>query len=72
MGAIGLAGKKLAIRIPEETAVDANVSLGKVDNDSHFALEVTLNVKLPGLAKPSGTRCWPPPTRLAPIRGNFR
>ncbi len=51
MGAIGLAGKKLAIRIPEETAVDASVSLGKVDNDSHFALAVTLHVRLPGLSE---------------------
>lgn len=29
--------------------MDASVSLGKVDNDSHFALAVTLHVRLPGL-----------------------
>ncbi|MBU4683355.1 organic hydroperoxide resistance protein [Cedecea davisae] len=51
MGAIGLAGKKLAIRIPEEMAVDAEVSLGKLENDGHFALAVTLKVKLPGLSE---------------------
>jgi organic hydroperoxide reductase OsmC/OhrA len=43
------AGATHGIAIPQEVAIDASVSLGKVDNGEHFALGVVLAVSLPGL-----------------------
>src|SRR5690606_24444319 len=48
IGAMQLAGRKFGIRLPQGTAVDADVSLGKTTSDA-YALAVTLNVDLPGL-----------------------
>ncbi|MNL64171.1 Organic hydroperoxide resistance protein OhrB [compost metagenome] len=35
--------------MPADVAIDASVSLGKVDGGANFALGVTLAVSLPGL-----------------------
>ncbi|MGN6457919.1 MAG: organic hydroperoxide resistance protein [Achromobacter mucicolens] len=50
MGAIKRAGATHGITVPRDIAIDASVSLGKVDNGAHFALGVTLAVSLPGLS----------------------
>ena len=49
IGAMQLASRKLGIKFPGHTAVDASVSLGKTSADA-YALAVTLRVDLPGLA----------------------
>ena len=49
IGAMQLAGQALKIRVPQDVAVDASVSLGKVDNDTAYALAAVLTVSLPGL-----------------------
>ncbi|MEH6419876.1 Ohr family peroxiredoxin [Pseudomonas sp. CGJS7] len=49
IGAMQLAGAKLGIRPPADTAVDAAVSLGKTDGGSRYLLSVKLSVSLPGL-----------------------
>jgi len=49
IGAMKLAGQALKIRVPQDVAVDASVSLGKVDNDTAYALAAVLTVSLPGL-----------------------
>ncbi|OZI43059.1 organic hydroperoxide resistance protein [Bordetella genomosp. 4] len=48
IGAMQLAARKLDIRLPENTAVNADVSLGKTSADA-YALAVTLHIDLPGL-----------------------
>jgi organic hydroperoxide reductase OsmC/OhrA len=49
MGAMRRAGATHGIAIPKDVAIDASVSLGKVDNGENFALGVVLAVSLPGL-----------------------
>jgi osmotically inducible protein OsmC len=49
IGAMQLAGAKLKIRLPQDVAVDATVSLGKTDGDTAYAIAVRLAVSLPGL-----------------------
>ena len=49
MGAMKRAGAANGITVPLDVAIDASVSLGKVDNGANFALGVTLAVSLPGL-----------------------
>lgn len=49
MGAMKRAGATLGIAVPADVAIDASVSLGKVDGGANFALGVTLAVSLPGL-----------------------
>jgi len=51
IGAMQIAGAALKIRVPQDVAVDASVSLGKVDNDSAYALAAVLTVSLPGLER---------------------
>lgn len=48
IGAMQLAAGKLKVRLPQDAAVDAEVSLGKTQGDE-YQLAVTLNVDLPGL-----------------------
>jgi lipoyl-dependent peroxiredoxin len=48
-GAMGIAARKLKIRIPAATAIDAEVDLC-LTNDSYF-LQARLNVSLPGLER---------------------
>jgi lipoyl-dependent peroxiredoxin len=48
-GAMGIAARKLKIRIPAATAIDAEVDLC-LTNDSYF-LQGRLNVSLPGLER---------------------
>lgn len=47
LGAIGIAASKLNIKVPADTAVDAEVDL--CVNDSAYFLQARLNVSLPGL-----------------------
>lgn len=47
-GAIGIAAQNLKIRLPPETAVDADVSLGKTAAGD-YQLAVKLNVSIPGV-----------------------
>ncbi|MNT59504.1 Organic hydroperoxide resistance protein OhrB [compost metagenome] len=49
MGAMKRAGATHGIAVPADVAIDASVSLGKVDGGANFALGVTLAVSLPGL-----------------------
>lgn len=49
MGAMKRAGATHGITVPADVAIDASVSLGKVDDGANFALGVTLAVSLPGL-----------------------
>lgn len=47
IGAMGIAASKLNIKLPAETAVDAEVDLGVTDGA--YSLRARLNVSLPGL-----------------------
>jgi Ohr subfamily peroxiredoxin len=47
IGAMGIAAAKLKIRLPAETAVDAEIDLGTTDGA--YFLQARLNVSLPGL-----------------------
>jgi lipoyl-dependent peroxiredoxin len=46
-GAMGIAARKLRINLPADTAIDAEVDLGKVGDG--YQLQARLNVSLPGL-----------------------
>ncbi|AOE85217.1 Ohr family peroxiredoxin [Pseudomonas sp. TCU-HL1] len=50
IGALRRAGQNFAIRLPEDAAVAAEVSLGTTDGGAGFALSARLIVELPGLA----------------------
>ena len=47
IGAMGIAAGKLNIRLPAETAVDAEVDLCNADGE--YSLQARLNVSLPGI-----------------------
>jgi Ohr subfamily peroxiredoxin len=47
IGAMGIAAHALKLRLPKETAVDAEVDLGTTDNA--YFLQARLNIHLPGL-----------------------
>ena len=47
IGAMGLAAGKLNIKLPPETAVDAEVDL--CNTDGEYSLQARLNVSLPGI-----------------------
>ena len=49
LGAIGIAAGKQKIKLPEGTAVDAEVDLGTAE--SGYLLQARLNVSLPGIAR---------------------
>lgn len=49
IGAMGLAAAQLKVRLPAQTAVDAEVDL--LNNDSGYFLAARLNVSLPGLER---------------------
>jgi len=48
IGALGFAAQELKVKLPADTAVDAQVDLGKTAN-GEYQLAVKLDVKLPGL-----------------------
>jgi lipoyl-dependent peroxiredoxin len=48
VGALGIAAAGMKIRLPADTSVDADVSLGKIAT-GEYQLAVKLNVNLPGL-----------------------
>lgn len=47
IGAMGVAAGKLKVKLPPDTAVDAEVDLGT--NDGGYQLQARLNVRLPGV-----------------------
>ncbi|WP_213776615.1 organic hydroperoxide resistance protein [Caballeronia sp. dw_276] len=47
IGAMGIAAAKLKVRLPAETAVDAEIDLGTTDGA--YFLQARLNISLPGL-----------------------
>ncbi|NLP63551.1 organic hydroperoxide resistance protein [Paraburkholderia sacchari] len=47
IGAMGIAARKLGVRLPEDLTVDAEVDLGTV-GDAYF-LQARLNVRVPGV-----------------------
>jgi lipoyl-dependent peroxiredoxin len=47
IGAMEIAGKQLGLKLPQDTAVDAEVSLGKIG--AAYGLGVKLKISLPGL-----------------------
>ncbi|WP_019832116.1 organic hydroperoxide resistance protein [Sphingomonas sp. PR090111-T3T-6A] len=47
IGAMGLAAQAAGVKLPADTAVDAEVDLGKGDNG--YFLQARLNVSLPGI-----------------------
>ncbi|CAA9195529.1 Organic hydroperoxide resistance protein OhrB [Flavobacterium bizetiae] len=47
MGAMGIAASKLGVKVPAETAVDAEVDLCLADGE--YFLQARLNVRLPGI-----------------------
>lgn len=47
IGAMGVAAGKLKVKLPPDTAVDAEVDLGT--NDGGYQLQARLNVSLPGV-----------------------
>jgi osmotically inducible protein OsmC len=49
LGAMGLAAAKRKIKLPAETAIDAEVDLGKIGEG--YALQARLNVSVPGVAR---------------------
>ena len=49
IGAMQIAGTRLGIKVPENAAVDASVSLGKTDGGAAYALAVKMAINLPGL-----------------------
>jgi Ohr subfamily peroxiredoxin len=49
IGAMQLASRKLNIRLPNDAAVDASISLGKTAGGANYGLAATLKVSLPGL-----------------------
>ena len=49
IGAMQIAAGKLQLRLPDDAAVDASVSLGKTDGGAAYGLAVKLAITLPGL-----------------------
>ena len=49
IGAIQVAAGKQKVKLPEDTSVEAEVDLGKVNGGADFQLAVRLSVSIPGL-----------------------
>jgi len=49
LGAMQLAAKQHGIKVPEDAAIDASVSLGKAEDGSGYALAIKLEINLPAL-----------------------
>lgn len=49
IGAMQLAAARHGVRLPADTAIDAEVSLGRTDGGARYQLAATLRVSLPGL-----------------------
>lgn len=49
IGALGIAASKIGIKLPAETAVDAEVDLCVIEGE--YTLQARLNISLPGLDK---------------------
>lgn len=74
LGAMRRAGQSLAIRLPEDAAVAADIALGNTQ-DGGFALAAKLTVELPGLAAEDKARLVEAAHQLCPYskatRGNI-
>lgn len=49
IGAMQLAAARHRVRLPADTAIEAEVSLGKSEGGAHYQLAVRLRIALPGL-----------------------
>jgi osmotically inducible protein OsmC len=49
IGAMKAVGPKIGVKVPDDVAVDASVSLGPVDGGAAYGIAVKLAVTLPGL-----------------------
>jgi osmotically inducible protein OsmC len=49
IGAMKAVGPKIGVKVPDDVAVDASVSLGPVDGGAAYGISVKLAVTLPGL-----------------------
>ena len=49
IGAMQIAGTNLGIKVPDDVAIDASVSLGKTDGGAAYGLAVKMAISLPGL-----------------------
>ena len=71
-GALGLAASMSKVRLPEETAIDAEVDL--VQGDSGYFLRARLNISLPGIDRALAQKLVDTADQTCPyskaIRGN--
>jgi osmotically inducible protein OsmC len=49
IGAMRAVAPKINIKVPEDVAIDANVSLGPTDGGAAYGIAVKLTISLPGL-----------------------
>ena len=49
IGAMKAVGPKIQIKVPDDVAIDASVSLGPTDGGAAFGISVKLAITLPGL-----------------------
>ena len=49
IGAMKAVGPKISVKVPEDVAVDASVSLGPTDGGAAYGISVKLAITLPGL-----------------------
>lgn len=49
IGAMQLAAAQHKVRLPADTAIEAEVSLGRIDGGAHYQLAAKLRIALPGL-----------------------
>lgn len=49
IGALGVAGRELKVKIPADVAIDASVSIGPISNG--FGIQAALKISLPGIER---------------------
>ena len=49
IGAMRAVAPKLSLKVPDDVAIDANVSLGPTDGGAAYGIAVKLSISLPGL-----------------------
>lgn len=49
IGALKAVGPRIGVKVPDDVAIDASVSLGPVDGGAAYGIAVKLHVTLPGL-----------------------
>jgi len=51
IGAMQIAGTSIGVKVPDDVAIDARVTLGKTEGGASYALGVKLAISLPGLGE---------------------